>query len=198
MSGRPRTFQEPEVIQRATELFWRQGYEATGLTQLLDHIGMARQSLYNVFGDKHGLYLRCLNHIRNQELERLRARLSNPQSPYEAICDCLVEYASDPPVGDPPGSMIVNAACEFGRTDQKVSSMIHEFWDQSAGEFAAALHRAIEVGELPASLDVPRVAWALTQAIVSMNVLQRSGASVERCQDVAYRAIEGIAVNSAI
>ncbi len=197
MSGRPRTFQEPEVIERASQLFWQQGFEHTGLTQLLEHIDMARQSLYNVFNDKRGLYLKCLAHVRNRELERLRERLSGSASPYESICDCLVAYAT-PVAGDPPGSMLVNAACEFGPGDKEVQAIVHEYWKRSAEEFEAALHRSIEQGEIPAKVDVPAVAWSLTQAIVSMMVLQRSGVEADRCRDVAYRAIEGIAVNAGI
>ena len=39
-----------EALEQAMDLFWSQGYEATGVTQLCDRMGLGRQSLYNTFG----------------------------------------------------------------------------------------------------------------------------------------------------
>ena len=44
------------------DLFWARGYEATGLRDLLDHMGIGRQSLYDTFGDKRSLFLQAIQH----------------------------------------------------------------------------------------------------------------------------------------
>lgn len=44
----------------AAAVFRQGGYAATSIDHLVDATGMHRGSLYNVFGSKHGLFLRVL------------------------------------------------------------------------------------------------------------------------------------------
>jgi len=195
-AGRPRSFEEQEVIIRATDLFWRQGYEATGLTQLLQHINMARQSLYNVFGEKRGLYLKCLDHYSQSDLARLDKRLSGSNSAYDSLCDCLLAYAAGPPAGEPAGCMIVHAACEFGRTDAEVGSIVQQHWDGMAARIGKSLETSVAGGDLPAGINVMQTSRALTHAITAICVMQRAGVPNTEMNQVANAAIEGIAVNA--
>ena len=59
--GRSREFDENVVLQKAMELFWEQGYEKTSLSDLVEHMGIHRRSLYDTFGDKHTLFLKTLD-----------------------------------------------------------------------------------------------------------------------------------------
>src|SRR6266700_5433476 len=58
--ARPKTFDRTQMLDKAIELFWDRGYEATSINDLLDHLGIRRQSLYDTFGDKHTLFLEAL------------------------------------------------------------------------------------------------------------------------------------------
>ncbi|MCE7002789.1 TetR/AcrR family transcriptional regulator [Kibdelosporangium philippinense] len=59
----PRTkeFDPDAVLRSALNLFWRKGYEATSIQDLVDHLGIGRASMYATFGTKHDLYLRALD-----------------------------------------------------------------------------------------------------------------------------------------
>jgi TetR/AcrR family transcriptional repressor of nem operon len=46
----------PQVLDRATDLFWSRGYEATSVQDLVDALGVNRASLYATFGDKGQLF----------------------------------------------------------------------------------------------------------------------------------------------
>jgi TetR/AcrR family transcriptional regulator, transcriptional repressor for nem operon len=63
---REREFDEEIVVAKAAELFALHGYAATSLAMLLDATGLAKQSLYNAFGDKRGLYLRAVDASVNE------------------------------------------------------------------------------------------------------------------------------------
>ena len=58
--GRPRSFDEGEVLEKARGVFWDLGYAATSLDDIVRATGLNRPSLYAAFGDKHALYMAAL------------------------------------------------------------------------------------------------------------------------------------------
>ena len=62
MVGRKLEFDKQEALEKAMELFWSSGYNATGLKDLLKAMGIQRQSMYNTFGSKHQLFLEAVQH----------------------------------------------------------------------------------------------------------------------------------------
>src|SRR5436309_13794687 len=59
--ARLREFDYEKVLDRALGLFWRGGYEATSLDDLLDEVGLSKSSFYGAFGSKHEILLACLD-----------------------------------------------------------------------------------------------------------------------------------------
>ena len=59
--ARHKEFDTTKAIEKARDLFWLQGYEATSIQDLVDHLGISRSSLYDTFKDKHSLFLLALD-----------------------------------------------------------------------------------------------------------------------------------------
>ena len=60
--ARPREFDPEKALKGATDIFWRQGYKATNLPDLLAAMGLTRGSFYKAFRDKESVYLQALDH----------------------------------------------------------------------------------------------------------------------------------------
>ena len=58
--GRPRSFDERDALEKATQVFWSKGYDGVTIDDLVAGMGVGRPSLYAVFGDKRTLFLRVL------------------------------------------------------------------------------------------------------------------------------------------
>lgn len=67
--GRPRQFDETQAVHAAAAVFRRRGYTATSVDHLVEATGVHRGSLYGVFGSKHGLFLRVLDHLDGPEVD---------------------------------------------------------------------------------------------------------------------------------
>src|SRR5450432_4342837 len=53
---------DPDVaLERALDVFWEKGYEATSIADLVSATGVQRQSIYDTFGDKHRLFRAALD-----------------------------------------------------------------------------------------------------------------------------------------
>ncbi len=76
----PRTkeFDPDTALQRALELFWQRGYEATSMADLVAHLGVARAGVYATFGSKHALYLRALERYLEIKDPQIMRELSQP------------------------------------------------------------------------------------------------------------------------
>jgi TetR/AcrR family transcriptional regulator, copper-responsive repressor len=58
--GRPRAFDEAQVLNAARDAFWQRGLSGVSLDALAEETGVARPSLAAAFGDKRALYLRVV------------------------------------------------------------------------------------------------------------------------------------------
>jgi len=56
--GRPRRYDENELLDAAQELFWVRGYDRTSVEDIAAASGVATSSLYAAYGTKRGLFLR--------------------------------------------------------------------------------------------------------------------------------------------
>src|SRR3954471_21107486 len=75
--GRPRAYDPGEGLARAADTFWKAGYAGTSLDDLAAATGMNRPSLYAAFGDKRELYLKTLEHYRDEYRALARRTLAD-------------------------------------------------------------------------------------------------------------------------
>ncbi len=62
--ARPQAFNTEEALHGALSVFWRKGYEATSLADLLAATRLSKSSLYATFGDKRSLFLAAFDAYR--------------------------------------------------------------------------------------------------------------------------------------
>ena len=79
---------DPEVaLAKAMGVFWSQGYEATSTTDLMSAMGLSKSSLYQTFGSKRELFVRCLDHYSDNSSRRLREKLDDADSGKQFLID---------------------------------------------------------------------------------------------------------------
>src|ERR1700753_1038881 len=96
--GRPRSFDEREALEKATQVFWSKGYDGVTIDDLVDGMGVGRPSLYAVFGDKRAIFLRAIKAYAEEKGARAAKALLSPQSLRDSIAGFLrfaVESATE-------------------------------------------------------------------------------------------------------
>jgi TetR/AcrR family transcriptional repressor of nem operon len=174
VSGRPRSFEIDDVLGRAMLVFWKKGYEATGLVELEQATGLGRQSLYGAFGDKRGLFLRVIEHYFNQVLKPGIDVLDAPGSARDNLERIFGAWEATAAAPDFHGCLLGNSVPELVSKDEELSAVLLRKLELLEAAFARALRRAKRDGEVSAELDVKNVARSLLTIAQGLAVVARA------------------------
>src|ERR1043166_6409214 len=117
--ARPREFDIEAALDRATDLFWANGYEPTSLDDLCAATGLSRSSFYATFGSKRDLLLRSVDRYVDRRTPRLAEILARPVPVRDAFAALAREFI-DQIVSGPgrKGCFLGNCAGERPRNDR--------------------------------------------------------------------------------
>lgn len=177
--GRPREFDREQALDRAMDLFWSKGYEATGMSELCERMGLGRQSLYNAFGDKESLFTEALEQYRQAWLHPMVRLLSEPGSGLENVRRTLDLWEERAGSGANSGCFMANSIAELGSREPTLSKVLGEMLGEMETAFYRALKRAQDSGELGEGRDPRTLARLLTtlgQGLSTVGKLDPSGA----------------------
>lgn len=147
--ARSKEFDTTLVLHKAMEIFGHYGYEGTSLQNLLDGLGIARQSLYDTYGTKRDLFIKAVKHYVNEKTLAVIARLERPGSVKEAIAGIFHEIMAV--LQDEQRCkecFILNSAIDQVPHDPEIAAFFKQNTDRLERAFYEALLRAREQGEL--------------------------------------------------
>jgi TetR/AcrR family transcriptional regulator, transcriptional repressor for nem operon len=182
--GRSREFDENVVLQKAMELFWEQGYEKTSLSDLVEHMGIHRRSLYDTFGDKHTLFLKTIDCYEELIKDKIQAGILHAETAKQAIqfiFDFMIEGYEDRPWG----CLIVNSATEMALRDKEVEEKTEEAFMQTEHFLADLVRKGQQAGEFSCEYDADALAEVLQNTLLGIRVLLRTSASKEKMHRIA-------------
>jgi len=187
--GRPTEFDRQDALEKAMGLFWRSGYEATGLTDLTSEMGIGRQSLYNAFGDKHSLFVEAIKYYASRNTQPLIEVLQAPGSGVSNIRKALEAVVAFTTSGDCCGCLVTNSIVELAPHDEEVAEVVRSALNRVEKAFKHAVDRAVESGEISADTDPKAMARFLNNTLHGMVVLAKASASKAALKDVVRIAL---------
>ncbi|GAA4603048.1 TetR/AcrR family transcriptional regulator [Actinoallomurus liliacearum] len=175
------------------ELFWERGYEATSMADLVEHLGIARASIYATFGGKHELFLKAYERYAQTRDLNVVELLSQPGPVLPAVRTLVRAYAEES-AADPHrrGCMVVNTAVELAGRDPQAARRVEASWDTVETALTSALTRARAQGELSADKDPRALARLLLVLLQGMRVLGRAHPDPARLRDAAEQALAAL------
>jgi TetR/AcrR family transcriptional repressor of nem operon len=188
--ARTKAFDPDEALDRALDLFWRRGFEATSIADLVAHLGISRASLYDTFGSKHALYLRALDRYVEARDPAIVDALAQPGPALPAVRALVERYASE--AGGRAGArgcLVVNAAVERLPADSEATRRVERSWRTLEVALTSALTRARAGGELAPESDPRALARFLLVVMQGLRVLGRSDAEPARLTDATRTAL---------
>jgi TetR/AcrR family transcriptional repressor of nem operon len=188
-------FDWADLLDRAMALFWRQGYEATSIRDLVTASGINRASIYATFGDKKGLFLAVLDHYAAKFAKPLMEELSDsdsdPGRAVERMFESIIQRTSDPHF--PRGCLNTNTSLECPGSGDEISRKIAEGFARQESAIYRMLRRAQVRGALAATVDTRALARFFMAVAQGLNVVNKAVADPDVLQDVARVATSVLA-----
>lgn len=175
--GRPRSFDEHAVIDKAQALFWKDGASGVSLDELSAATGVHKPSLYSAFGGRAGLYVAALDaYIDRGAPDVSGALAATPLTTalrafYEADLEvfCAKRHA--------PGCFLIGTAIDAAAESDEVQARIDRVFKGLRGTLRKRVELAVADGDLPADVEVDALTEIIFATHVTLAVAARAGCS---------------------
>jgi len=170
-------YDRAELLDRAVELFRKNGFNGTSTAELVAELGVNRKSMYAEFGSKQELFEAALEHYDANHLSRVLAPIEATDASIETIQRAFDGYAS---ASEGPfrglGCLMCNTAVERGALDPASGRYVAAYLERITRAFRHALGNAQHSGEVDRSVDLDEVAAFLTTSLIGFAACVRSEA----------------------
>ena len=177
-------FDRHKALESAMLLFWRQGYNVTSLSQLLEAMAISRSSFYAAFIDKRSIYIEALT-LFSQRTNSVLLSVADDRNPGNAIKNFFEHTLfSVPERRMRRGCMMVNTVLELADVDQGLSILASQKLDEIERAFEVCFERALESG----TFSNQQTAKELAQFVMTIN----QGLRVSSRKDISKKDLQNI------
>lgn len=171
--ARKREFDKDQVLDRAIQLFWAQGYETTSIRDLIDAMQISSSSMYEVFGDKRGIYLAALARFCTLERAQISQMAADAPTPQQFIQQLFATLeAVVQPDSRAYGSLAFNAMVEFGTRDPDVTKLLLDHYFGIAEIITGVLAEAQRLGSIANQQAPQHLAYTILSTLQGVATLK--------------------------
>ncbi|MFI6273363.1 TetR/AcrR family transcriptional regulator [Micromonospora zamorensis] len=194
--GRPRGFDADEALERAVEVFWRQGYEGASVSDLTAAMGINKPSLYAAYGGKEELFRKAVARYAEKDMAYARSAFAEPTA-YEVVATLLRENVLAVTRPDrPAGCLSIQGGTACSSENAPVAGFLAASRLAGEGALADRFARAVAEGDLPAHADPVALARFVMIVSEGQAVHAAAGVSREDLRQAAEIALAGFAAAS--
>lgn len=192
--ARTKSFNESEVLEKALNLFWTKGFNATSIQDLVDHLGINRASLYDTWGDKQNLYMESLKLYRKGTSSWLLS-LVRSNKPAKQIIQEFLNYAIEDSIADKEqkGCFLVNSTTELANQDQSINGLVKENRETVIKVLTAIIDEGKQDGEITShrsSHDLATYLFGIINGIRVMGQTQIEASALKNIADIAISTLD--------
>lgn len=182
---RTKNFDQQEVLEKAINLFWEQGYNATSMQQLVDHLGINRASLYDTYGSKKQLFIKAFNIYHSRQLahiETLLFEFSEVKVAIRQYFESITKQILNDQVAK--GCFVVNTTTELLPADEDFKDLIAEYKQEFVTLLDKRLKKGISDQQLAKDIDSNSLALAIYSYQNGIKVIAKTHPTESDLQDM--------------
>ena len=121
MAGRPKIFDQQTALEKASQLFWEKGYEATSLDDLIGAMGIQKGSFYNAFGSKKKIFIESIKLHDTKSFTEFRKLLNETENSIALIKSLFLQFADGSETEHNKGCFAGNILAELVGLDEELT-----------------------------------------------------------------------------
>ncbi|NQX54038.1 TetR/AcrR family transcriptional regulator [Pedobacter panaciterrae] len=143
MAGRPKIFNEEQIIAKAGEIFWKIGYEAASTEELLKAMGIGKGSFYLSFkGGKKELFEKALERHALHLVLDLKKNLAESLDPIGDLRKFFFGLAEAEEEEKLKGCFIANTLAEMSTRDKTLKEVAAKLLSELQETFSMGINCA--------------------------------------------------------
>lgn len=189
MMARTKAYSRQQALENAATLFWKQGYTATSVQQLLNTMGINRSSMYTEFGSKRDIFLEVMELYRSWSRKLIDA-ISEATDPVQAVREFYTigfEKQSQETLNK--GCLLINSILELREVDSELCTLASQYIDELENAFANCFQKCISLGTLTKEHDPVMLAGYIMTVIKGMRVAARQAPDANYLRGVLEMSI---------
>ena len=182
--ARPREFDRQEVLDRAMQLFWEKGIEATSINDLVECMGIGRASMYDTFGSKEQLIFEAMDCYVTHMKQHLLAALERPGPAPAVIRELFLSLVERDFAGHTKSCLMTKSALMTGRDNAEIQARVCRFMDLVENALFELLVRGRDEGDIPEHRDPRALARFLANSMQGISITSSARAEPAVLLDV--------------
>ncbi|KQB37957.1 Transcriptional regulator, TetR family protein [Flavobacterium daejeonense] len=184
-------FNEVEKIEKAMNVFWEKGYNATSIQDLVDAMQINRSSLYNTIGDKHQLFMKCISNYFDNAMCEVKEKVAKHSSAKEALIKLITDKA-DWIVSCDKGCLGMKTIFEIAPDDCQVRNQMSKNNEVYIDFLKSIVQKAMDAGEMDASESAEIMAEYIVNSFTGWKqayILHQNPIKIKKMSEVLIKNI---------
>jgi len=183
--GRPREFDVDKALDKALNVFWRNGYEGASIADLTGAMGINPPSLYAAFGNKEGLFRKALDRYVQRGTEFWTEAHAQPTA--RGMVEHLLHGKADflTTESNPPTCMLDRSAMTCTEADKAMQQELAALRSKFEIALRERFQAARTAGEISPDMQPDDYARYIMTVLEGMSVRAAGGATREELHNIA-------------
>jgi TetR/AcrR family transcriptional repressor of nem operon len=188
--GRPRKFDEHDVLVAARRQFNETGYHGTSVEDLSRVTGLSKGSLYSAFGDKDALFRRVFEEYCESSDRAAEARVDGPE---DQALDRLRAWLTAPDgCPDRRGCLLAKATAELAWEDEGIAARSLAAYETLLESCRRLIEQAQHAGQVDPAADSEALGGLVLATHRGLEALLKAGVDTTTLNRIADAAIDSI------
>lgn len=191
--GRPRNFDRDAALDKAMNLFWQNGYEATSINELTKAMEINPPSLYASFGNKEKLFIEVVDYyvknFGNYRIEALKTSLTAQEGIKSLLIRTIDQFYSAP---DKIGCLVVSAALSGSSESKNVQDILSNERRKTVVLIRERLEQGQKDGDIAQTLNLDVLAEYFGMLLFGITVQAKDHVPIQNLYDSVEIALKAL------